>query len=199
MIPDSAWSSAERRAICRISTSCSCTSDLVFCKPVSPTACWFRGVNLGAVMALFLYSSLPVSPAWREDTDWFKQPVKHCFLGSDLCSALEVCVKSYLLPWSTQEVSAKHCSNTTLVAILPPLPCLLSSLGAHHWLCAVSLQVILKAVDLLWSNGLAPCLDYSHWLAQEQDKTLLEITVRCSVTDKLWLLYKWANEKGWVP
>lgn len=49
-------------------------------------------------MALLLNSSPLVAPTWREDSGQSKQPLNHRFLGNDLSSALEVCVKSYLLP-----------------------------------------------------------------------------------------------------
>lgn len=111
MIPDSVWSSVERRALLRISTSCSCTSDLAFPKPVSPAACWFRGVNCrgqGAVMRFLLNSGPFVSPTWKEDTGQFKWPLNHLFLQSDSCSALEIFVKS------SHEASRSECQMPLL-------------------------------------------------------------------------------------
>lgn len=161
MIPVSVWSSVERRAIFRISTFCPCTSDLAFPKPVSPAVCWFRDVNLRAqwaVMALLLNSSPSVSPTWREDTGQSKQPLNHRFLGSDLCSALAVFVKSCLLPWSLWEVSAKCCcSNTTLDChpVTSPWP------GLQPWctstLCWVTAGDSSRLV-LLWSKKFSSML-----------------------------------------
>lgn len=53
-VPDCIRSSVERRAVFRISISCSCRSALGFPRPVSPAACWFGdiGLGLGALVAL---------------------------------------------------------------------------------------------------------------------------------------------------